>query len=182
MSGISGVQIIIGKIVSGFIYMLALSLPYLVLTLLLTLFGDFNFFRLAGGLFMWAGFTFFYLAAGVLISVLFKKNASANSFFYFSMFTLHFLISLLDEWFYRPLYDYSSYKFFTNLSPIDVWVNFSSSHLYGSTYYGNDGISSLFNGTVPDYAVITLLYILFSIILTLFAANIFEKYLRWRED
>lgn len=186
MSGATGFEIVYGKIISAMVYITMLTSPYLFFAFFLTLTNDMDFLKLFGGLFMWTGFTVFYISSGVLISILFKKNASANSFFYFFLFSIHFLIYSIDDLFgFRHYYNYYAYnvKFFSSLSPIEVWYNFSVTHRlqYSSSYYSVNENVNIIDG-VADYAVITAIYILISIFLTIFASNIFEKYLRWREE
>jgi ABC-type transport system involved in multi-copper enzyme maturation permease subunit len=186
MSGATGFEIIYGKIMSAMIYITMLTSPYLFFSFILTFTNDMDFLKLFGGLFMWAGFTLFYLSSGILISILFKKNASASSFFYFFLFAIHFLIYSIDDLLgFRHYYGYYTYnaKFFSSLSPIEVWYNFSITHRSqaSSSYYAIKENVSIIDG-VADYMVITVIYILISILLTIFASNIFEKYLRWREE
>ncbi|EKD69471.1 MAG: hypothetical protein ACD_47C00109G0002 [uncultured bacterium] len=183
MSGISGFEIIAGKVMSAMIYITTLASPYLILAALIEVFSGFDAARLAGGLFMWLSLTLFYIVSGVFISVLFKKNASASSFLYFFLFALHFLIYLLDDIAgYRDRFGYyvRDGKFFGSFSPIEVWQNFSSSS-YHKSYRGASEIDCIIQG-VPDYLTITGIYLLISMLITFFTANVFEKYLRWRED
>ena len=185
MSGISGFEIIFGKLMSGMFYMTTLASPYLVLAVLIGLFGGLDIARLAGGIFMWLGLTFFYLASGVFISMLFKKNASASSFLYFFLFVLHFMIYLLDDIAgYRDRFSYyvRDGKFFGSFSPVEVWQNFSLSG--ASSYKSYTGINEIncIIEDVPDYITITGIYVLISMLIIFFTANVFEKYLRWREE
>ncbi len=183
MSGATGFEIIYGKIISAMVYITMLTSPYLFFSFILTFTNDMDFLKLFGGLFMWTGFTAFYISSGILISILFKKNASANSFFYFFLFAIHFLIYSIDDLFgFRHYYTHNA-KFFSSLSPIEVWYNFSITHRSqsSSSYYPvNENINIIYG--IADYAVITVIYIFISILLTIFASNIFEKYLRWREE
>lgn len=185
MSGISGFEIIFGKIMSGMVYMTTLASPYLVLAALIAVFGGIDIARLAGGIFMWLSLSLFYLASGVFISMLFKKNASASSFLYFFLFALHFLIYILDDIAgYRDRFGYyvRDGKFFGSFSPIEVWQNFSiSGASYNTSYRGINEINCIIPD-VPDYLTITGIYVLMSMLIIFFAANVFEKYLRWREE
>lgn len=184
MSGISGFEIIFGKVMSAMIYMLMISSPYLLLAFLVRLFGDFDLARLTGGLFMWLTLTFFYISSGVFISMLFKKNASANSCLYFFLFAQHFLIYLLDEVTgYRERFSHFSYnsKFFSSLSPVEIWQDFFLSASNNSSYKKTLIEERILTAT-PDYVVICGIYLLMSLLIIFFSANVFEKYLRWRED
>ena len=168
------------------VYITMLTSPYLLFAFILTFTNDMDFLKLFGGLFMWTGFTAFYLSSGILISILFKKNASANSFFYFFLFAIHFLIYSIDDLFgLRNYYGYYTHnaKFFGSLSPIEVWYNFSITHRSqsSSSYYSVNENVNIIDG-IANYAVITVIYIFISILITFFASNIFEKYLRWREE
>jgi len=186
MSGATSFEIVYGKIASAAVFITMLTSPYLLFSLILTFATDMNFLRLAGGIFMWAGFSAFYLSSGILTSILFKKNASAYSFFYFFLFAIHFLIYLIDNLFefkYYYSYHINSAKFFGSFSPFEVWHNFLATHKFYTmpSYHTIIENTSIIEG-IADYIVITAIYILISLLITLFASNIFEKYLRWRQE
>jgi hypothetical protein len=52
---------------------------------------------------------------------------------------------------------------------------------YNTSYRGIAEIDCIIQG-VPDYLTITGIYVLMSMLIIFFAANVFEKYLRWREE
>ncbi len=186
MSGITGFELIFGKIAASIIYITCLVIPYFIFAAIIVLINNFSFSMFTGAVFIWCGLTYFYISSGVFISILFKKNYTASSCFYIFMLAVHFIIYFLDEVFISHE-SYGSYsnraQFFSSFSPFEILNNFYYSHTKNSSsqYFYNTPTDSIIPG-IGDYIPIISIYIIFSFMISLFASNILEKYLRWREE
>lgn len=178
MTGLSGMEIILGKAMTTTIYTLVLIMPQVPLLYACPFIGGVSFIKVCMGIFILGVMTYFYSISAVGISMLFKRNYAAVSAVICYVLFINFGLVFLD-YFILNIPTYRNEGCFKYFMPLFIWENFFRG---AADARGDDFIFDTFGLKIQNYIIIVGCYILFSWFLTKIIAKNFEKYLKWREE